>query len=271
MLQVGQILQQRYQLKTKLSRSTGRQTWLAADLKTPAKPHVILKLLSFGGDIDWNDLKLFEREGKILQQLNHPYIPQYRDYFTIDERYLWFGLVQEYIAGQSLKELLEQGKRFNLPEIEDIARQILDILLYLHELTPRVIHRDIKPSNLIWGKDEKIYLIDFGAVQDKAVTEGATFTVVGTYGYAPMEQFGGRAVPASDLYSLGATLIHLLTGTPPGDLPTKDLKIQFQNQISLTAAEYNHSNKSNNLIRWIEKLTEPALEKRFSSAKIAKE
>ena len=71
-----------------------------------------------------------------------------------------------------------------------------------------MLHRDIKPSNLILGEDEQVYLVDFGAVQDKVAPSCTTFTVVGTYGYTPMEQFGGRAVPASDLYALGATLIH---------------------------------------------------------------
>lgn len=74
------------------------------------------------------------------------------------------------------------------------------------------MHRDIKPSNLIWGEDQHVYLVDFGAVQAQAAVTGVTFTVVGTSGYAPLEQFWGRAVAASDLYALGATLIHLLTG-----------------------------------------------------------
>ena len=106
------------------------------------------------------------------------------------------------------------------------------------------------------GGDKQVYLIDFGAVQDNAAAKGATFTVVGTYGYAPLEQFGGRTVPASDLYALGATLIHLATGIIPADLPQKQMRIQFQDQVNL----------SNNFVRWIEKLTEPDIEQRFSSA-----
>jgi Serine/threonine protein kinase len=92
----------------------------------------------------------------------------------------------------------------------------------LHELSPPVLHRDIKPSNLILDDSEQIYLVDFGAVQAQASVTGVTFTVVGTSGYAPLEQFWGRgAVAASDLYALGATLIHLLTNTYPADLPQK--------------------------------------------------
>lgn len=259
MLQVEQVLQGRYQLKEKLGQNAGRQTWLAEDLQTNPSEKVIVKLLAFGGDIQWDDLKLFEREAQILKQLKHPQIPKYRDYFSVDDRVLWFGLVQECIPGESLKDLLKMGKRFTEKEVRQIAESLLKILRYLHELNPPILHRDIKPSNIILGKNKRIYLVDFGAVQDKAAAEGATFTVVGTYGYAPMEQFGGRTVPASDLYALGASLIHLLTGIPPADLPQKDLRIQFSDR----------TNANLKLVQWIEKLTEPSLEKRFTKAEEA--
>nr|WP_322112028.1 serine/threonine-protein kinase [Aerosakkonema funiforme] len=261
MLESGQILQGRYQLKQKLGKNAGRQTWLAEDLATETKEKVVVKLLAFGGEVQWDDLKLFEREAQVLKQLDHPRIPKYRDYFHIDDRTLWFGLVQEYIPGASLKELLSQGRKFTKKEIHKITVSVLNILFYLHDKNPPVLHRDIKPSNLIWGEDEYIYLVDFGAVQDRAATEGATFTVVGTYGYAPMEQFGGRAVPASDLYALGATLIHLLTGIPPADLPQKNLQIQFADKVNL----------SPHLASWLMKMTEPALERRFSNVREALE
>lgn len=259
MLQAEQVLHNRYQLKQKLGQNAGRQTWLAQDLQTTPTEAVVVKLLAFGGEVQWDDLKLFEREAQVLKQLNHSRIPNYRDYFSIDDRTLWFGLVQDYIPGVSLKELLNQGKRFSEKQIRQIATDILQILIYLHELHPSVLHRDIKPSNLILAKDKQVHLVDFGAVQDRAAKEGGTFTVVGTYGYAPMEQFGGRAVPASDLYALGATLIHLLTGTAPADLPQQNLRIGFKDKVNLTPS----------LVRWIEKLTEPALEQRFKSASIA--
>lgn len=256
MLQAEQILHERYQLKQKLGQNAGRQTWLAEDIGVSPAQSVVVKLLAFGGEVQWDDLKLFEREAQILKQLNHPRIPKYRDYFHIDERSLWFGLVQEYIPGSSLREQLNQGKRFPPKQVRKIAVEVLKILEFLHQLTPTVLHRDIKPSNLIWGEDDRVYLVDFGAVQDRAAREGATFTVVGTYGYAPMEQFGGRAVPASDLYALGATLIHLLTGTAPADLPQRNLRICFQEQVSLKPG----------IKKWIEKLIEPAIEERFKSA-----
>lgn len=261
MLQLEQILHDRYQVQRQLGNNGIRQTWLAKDLQAadPENALVVVKLLAFGGSVQWDDLKLFEREVQILKHLNHPRIPQYIDYFCIDDRSLWFGLVQEYIPGESLKEKLAVGKRFTEKQAKKIATEVLKILIYLHELNPGVLHRDIKPSNLIWGEDEQIYLVDFGAVQDKAAKEGVTFTVVGTYGYAPMEQYGGRAVPASDLYALGATLIHLLTNIPPAELPQQDLRLQFTNLVNLSPG----------FVGWLQKLTEPAPEKRFTNARQA--
>jgi hypothetical protein len=263
MLQAEQVFQGRYQLHRQLGQNAGRQTWLADDIVSHQS--VIVKLLAFSPQMQWEEFKLFEREAQVLKQLSHPRIPRYRDYFSVDKHagsgLCWFGLVQDYIAGESLQKLLDTGKHFTEVQVRSIATGILEILTYLHELNPPVLHRDIKPSNLIWGEGEQVYLVDFGAVQDPVAMEGATFTVVGTAGYAPVEQFWGRAVPASDLYALGATLIHLLTGTPPVDLPQKNLRIEFRDRVSVNP----------NFVRWIEDLTEPDLKRRFSSARQALE
>jgi len=261
-LEPGKILQERYQLQQRLGRTAaGHQTWLAVDLESQEK--VTLKMLAFSPEMQWEELKLFEREAQVLQALNHPRIPCYRDYFSLEREagagLPWFGLVQDYIPGFSLQELLEKGERFLEKKVRKIATEVLEILIYLHELSPPVLHRDIKPSNLILGEDEQVYLVDFGAVQAQAAVTGVTFTVVGTSGYAPLEQFWGRAVEASDLYALGATLIHLLTGVTPADLPQKDSRIQFSDRVSVNPS----------LVSWIEKMTEIALEKRFSEARDA--
>jgi serine/threonine protein kinase len=261
MPQSQEIFKERYQLQSQLGLNSGRQTWLAKDLEANDE-FVVVKLLTFGGDVQWEDLKLFEREAQVLKQLNHPRIPKYRDYFTIDDRSLWFGLVQEHIQGASLKDLLVQGQKFTELQVENIVVDTLEILIYLHGLNPPVLHRDIKPSNLIWSDREEIYLVDFGAVQDKASAEGKTFTVVGTYGYAPMEQYGGRSVPASDLYGLGATAIHLLTGLSPAELPQDDdLNIQFRDRCGA----------SDQLLDWVQKMTAPSVKRRFATAREALE
>lgn len=260
MLQASQVLQGRYQLQEKLGQNAGRQTWLATDLGASPSERVIVKLLAFSPQMEWEDFKLFEREAQVLKHLNNPQIPRYRDYFSLDRQtgsgLCWFALVQDCIPGKSLQQLLDEGRRFTEAQLRSLASQVLEILIYLHELNPPVLHRDIKPSNLILTEDSQIYLVDFGAVQARAATEGVTFTVVGTAGYAPLEQFWGRSVPASDLYSLGATLIHLLTGIAPADLPQKNLRIQFSDKVSINP----------NFIHWIEGLTAPDLEQRYSSA-----
>ena len=262
MLEPGKILQERYQLQQRLGRTAaGHQTWLAVDLES--QEQVTLKMLAFSPEMQWEELKLFEREAQVLQALNHPRIPCYRDYFSLEREagagLPWFGLVQDYIPGFSLQELLEKSQDFSEKKVRKIATEVLEILIYLHELSPPVLHRDIKPSNLIWGEDQHVYLVDFGAVQAQAAVTGVTFTVVGTSGYASLEQFWGRAVAASDLYALGATLIHLLTGVTPADLPQKDSRIQFSDRVSVSPS----------LVSWIEKMTEIGLEKRFSEARDA--
>ncbi|MDJ0729156.1 MAG: serine/threonine-protein kinase [Crocosphaera sp.] len=264
MFNTDDILADKYQLKERLGQTaTGHQTWLAIDKLT--EETVTLKLLAFSPQMQWEELKLFEREAEVLQSLKHNRIPNYRDYFDLDKDLgggiAWFGLVQDYIPGSSLQELLDRGKIFTEEETYNIAVEILEILIYLHELNPLVIHRDIKPSNLILGEDNHIYLIDFGAVQAQGAVTGVTFTVVGSSGYAPLEQFWGRAVPASDIYALGATLIHLLTGISPVDLPHQDSQIQFSDKVNI--AKY--------FIFWLEKATNISIEKRFSTAKEALE
>ncbi|MGK7941962.1 MAG: serine/threonine protein kinase [Crocosphaera sp.] len=264
MFNTGDILVENYQLKQRLGQTaTGHQTWLAIDKRS--QENVTVKLLAFSPQMQWEELKLFEREAQVLQSLEHPKIPKYRDYFDLDkelgEGVAWFGLVQDYIPGSSLQEFLERGKIFSEQETYNIAIQILEILVYLHNLNPLVIHRDIKPSNLILGEDNHIYLIDFGAVQAQGAVTGVTFTVVGSSGYAPLEQFWGRAVPPSDIYALGATLIHLLTGISPVDLPHEDSQIQFDDKVKI----------ANYFLYWLEKATNISIEKRFQTAQEALE
>lgn len=259
MLKRGQILQERYQIEEKLGHNIAHEVWLAQDIQIKPRKSVVVKVLLTGGMTQWDEFKLFEREAKILKQLNHPQIPKYLDYFPLDEPIKGFVLIQEYINGTSFKDLISQENRFTESQIKQISKNILYILIYLHELNPPVLHRDIKPSNLILGRDGYIYLIDFGAVQYRAAVEGSTFTVVGTYGYTPIEQFGGRAVAASDIFALGTTLIHLLTGISPADLPQEDFKIQFADRVNLSPY----------LIRWLEKAIEPDLKNRFDTARKA--
>ena len=127
MVQAEQVLHERYQLKQRVGQNAGRQTWLAEDLKSQIKL-VVVKLLAFSPQMHWEQFKLFEREAQVLQNLSHPRIPQYRDYFSFDKHkgagLYWFGLVQNYILGASIQQLLDQGKRFTEAQVRKIARLI---------------------------------------------------------------------------------------------------------------------------------------------------
>jgi serine/threonine protein kinase len=250
-------LQNRYQLKNRLGANGGKQTWLAEDIDTHTE--VTVKALYFGQGMEWQDLKLFEREAQTLNSLAHSRIPRYCDSFWLEQTEgNYFCLVQAYIPGVSLAQKVNSGWRLEEGEIERVATSILEILVYLHSQNPPVVHRDIKPNNLIWGEDNQVYLVDFGAVQAE-VTAGRTMTVVGTYGYMPPEQFGGRTVPASDLYGLGTTLLFLLTGANPGDLPQKGLQLQFQEYVQIDQP----------LKQWLKRMVETSLNRRFQSAEEA--
>ncbi len=250
----------RYTVQQQLGKKAGRRTLLARDQITGEL--VVIKLLSFSSDFEWDDLKLFEREAETLKSLSHPSIPRYLDYFEVNSSSVkGFALVQTYIPAQTLEQYLQSGRTFTEIEVKHIAKSLLEILIYLHGLHPPVIHRDIKPSNILLGERSgnsigQVYLVDFGSVQTVLAIEGGTRTVVGTYGYMPPEQFGARTSPASDLYSLGATLIYLVTGTHPADLPQKDFRIQFEQLTNLSPSFTN----------WLKWMTEPSLERRLSSA-----
>ncbi|WP_414543125.1 serine/threonine protein kinase [Nostoc sp. CCY0012] len=259
------LLNQKYIILRELGSKPSRKTYLAEDIQT--QNQVVVKLLYLGLDFDWQDLKLFEREAQTLQQLNHPQIPKYLDSFEFDlEDEKGFALVQEYIPGESLEIQLRAGRVFSETEVIKLARSLLSILIYLHSCDPPIIHRDIKPSNIVITNRSAhhvgdVFLVDFGSVQNIAATEGSTITVVGTYGYMPPEQFGGRTTPASDLYSLGATIIFLVTGLHPSELPERELRIQFR----------NHCQIATSLADWLEWMSEPSQTKRFKTAQLALE
>lgn len=260
---INQVLHNRYRIQSLLGRQIGRRTFLATDLQT--EQSVVVKLLLFNPDFNWDDLKLFERETEVLKSLDHPTIPKYLDYFEVEtELGKGFALVQTYIKAKSLQDWLQSGRSFSEAEVKAIASSLLEILDYLHNRQPSVIHRDLKPSNILLGdrtgnSPGQVYLVDFGSVQTG--TQSGTITVVGTFGYMPPEQFGGRTIPASDLYSLGATLIYLLTKTHPADLPSRNGCVQFQ-------AEHLASEQFQT---WLKYLIQPDLSQRLKSAQLAME
>jgi serine/threonine protein kinase len=172
---------------------------------------VVIKELSVSSLEDWKNEDLFKREVAVLKSLNHEQIPKLIDDFELsDGRGDVYYLVMEYIEGISLAGEISE-KRYSEEESLELIEELLDVLDYLHSFSPPIVHRDIKPSNIIRRKsDNKLVLIDFGAVTDVLKPEGGS-TVVGTYGYMAPEQFMGKASVQSDYYSLGAIIIKLLT------------------------------------------------------------
>ena len=254
--QPGKIIQDRYRIVGVLGEGGTAITYEAVDL-TQADLSVAIKVLSLQKTRDWKLVELFEREARVLKNLVHPRIPKYLDYLSIDtESDRQFLLVQELIPGKSLGDLVEQGWYFEEREVKQIAQQVLEILAFLHNLHPPIIHRDIKPHNIIRTLDNEIYLVDLGAVQDvyrHTLTRGATF--VGTIDYMSPEQLRGRASFSSDLYSLGCTLLYLLTRRSPAELPLARMKIDFRSSLNI----------DEEFAAWLDTILEPALEDRFCS------
>ena len=145
----------------------------------------------------------------------HPQIPELLAYFTQDDRQY---LVQQFIDGQNLGEELAENGAFNEAQIRQLLNDLLQVLQFVHQR--QVIHRDIKPENIIRNKSDcKLFLVDFGA--SKIVTNTSLYqqgTSIGSPEYVAPEQVRGQAIFASDIYSLGATCIHLLTQISPFDL-----------------------------------------------------
>ena len=156
----------------------------------------------------------FKREAKILSQLDHPSLPGFIDCFVCEGRYY---LVMNFIEGEDLETKMNNEGNPGLPEVSVIgwARQILEVLDYIHSQDPPVIYRDIKPSNIMISNEGQCYLIDFGIARVLTTYSESQKTAIGTSGYAPIEQCKGIPEPRSDLYALGATMHHLLTGVPP--------------------------------------------------------
>lgn len=209
-------------------------TYKALDLLN--QRYVAVKQLRFEKIQEWKTLEMFEREAKILQHLKHHSIPEYIDYFMVEtSSEVQFVLIQQYVEGSTIQQLVESGWRKTEAEIIEIFFQLLDVLSYLHSLHPPVIHRDINPKNIILSPDGQLYLVDFGAVQDIIRT---TFlggsTIIGTFGYIPFEQFTGCAMPASDYYAAGATLLYMLTHRHPSDFPIEQMTLNFQTHANVS-------------------------------------
>ena len=235
------------------------ETYLAEERATGQK--YVLKKVKLQKGFDPKMLELFEREAEVLAGLEHPGIPRFKaSYETATEEGYQLFLVQEFIEGRNLEQEVRSGHHFTEPEAIELAISVAKILEYLHGHDPWLIHRDIKPSNIMRTARNEVYLIDFGAVRDKVLQDQYSFgggsTFVGTYGYIPYEQYCGRALPASDIFALGMTLIYILSGKEPSDLREHRMRFLFREHVRI----------SEGMARLLEKCIEPDWRDRHASA-----
>lgn len=251
----------RYEIVAEIGRGGQARTYEALDREGGER--VALKELDLRRAGDWKAIELFEREGKVLGSLDHPGIPRYLDAFSVeeDDGVVRFFLAQAFVPGRSLRERIEAGDLLD----EDQARALLDsvfaILEYLHAKSPPVVHRDIKPANIILRPDGGVALVDFGAVQEVVQESVGGDTIVGTSGFLPPEQLMGRAMPASDLYALGATVVYAMSGLHPVDLPMLGMRLRFEEHVDCSAR----------FEKFLERMLDPVVEDRLADVTSARE
>jgi hypothetical protein len=225
------LLGERFELLEALGKGSFAHTWRAID-RTDGRT-VAVKILNQQG-ADWKARELFEREATVLAGLRHPGIPA----VVGTMRVTWEGaetscLAMEYVEGTSLAAVIADKRRMSEAEAVTVFVDLLGILDYLHTRVPPVVHRDIKPSNIILRPNGSPSLVDFGSVREGfAGPSEAGSTVAGTYGYMPYEQYMGQALPSSDLYALGATLLHLLTGRAPREFMGVEGRLEVPSELA---------------------------------------
>lgn len=221
-LAAGTVLNGRYEIVRRIGGGGMGAVYLAKDRNLGDAPRAVKEMVESHLDPAQHEKAIgdFKRESLLLTSLEHPSIPTIYDYFY-DETLGRFYLVMKYISGGDLASRMRAavGGRLDEKTVTDWGMQVADVLDYLHSRPKPIIYRDLKPANLmIDGNTGRVMLIDFGIARWVSQQEKGV-TAVGTMGYAPPELFSGRVQPASDVYSLGATMFHLLTGADPQDNP----------------------------------------------------
>lgn len=268
----NRIIQNRYELRSQLAKREEQRTLLAYDLQ--ANTPVVIKFLLFQPDLPPDRLDRLQRAAETLKALFHPAIPRYLDYFVMDlAPYKTCVVVQEYVEAKSLKECLKAGQVFTEATAKKMARNLLDILAYLHGLPQPLIHSNIKSSNVLLGRMgdsdaassdlepsiDRLYLIDFGSLQAAVTPDDSSSRIASSFIHVPPEQFAGRPLIASDLYALGMTLIDAVTPIPLGDIPRKNQRLLFEDVTQLSPG----------FVDWLKRITAPDIAFRFPSVQVA--
>ncbi|MCS6825768.1 MAG: serine/threonine protein kinase [Caldilinea sp.] len=236
-LETGKVLRGRYEIQELVGQGGMGAVYRAADLRLSGRVCAVKEVLPALTESSATKEELeqiaeqFRTEASILARLDHPNLPKVSDYFSIGGREY---LVMDFVEGKDLQEILQEaqrrGERLSEAQVLTYASQLLDALEYMHSQNPPVVHRDIKPSNIKVTPRGTIKLVDFGLVKILRTDDSRTVTIVqgrGTVAYTPLEQYGGDAGFTdcrSDIYSLAATLYHLLCGQPPADAKERFLR-----------------------------------------------
>jgi tRNA A-37 threonylcarbamoyl transferase component Bud32 len=263
-LDEGTVLNGRYEIVRKIGGGGMGAVYLATDRNLGGILRAVKEMIQSYIEESQQEKAIsdFKRESMLLTSLDHPSIPTIYDYFY-DEKEGRFYLVMKYISGGDLASRLRAAPEGRIDEetVVGWAIQIADVLDYLHNRQPPIVYRDLKPANImIDGNSGRTMLIDFGIArwinkEEKGVT------AVGTMGYAPPELFSGRVEPASDIYSLGSTMFHLLTGADPQSNPL--LIFDFQKH---PRPRQINPQLSDQIEKILLKMVEYNAEKRFRSA-----
>ena len=266
MIAPGTLLQNRYLVESQIGQGGMGAVFVATDQRFGSR--VALKETFF---TDANLRRAFEREARLLNRLRHSALPRVSDHFNEDEGQF---LVMEYIPGEDLSEMLKRrGAPFPARDVLAWADQLLDALDYLHTQEPSVIHRDIKPQNLKLlpgNRTNQVVLLDFGLakgtpLQTRVTATGSLFGY--SFNYAPIEQMQGAGTdPRSDLYSLGATLYHLLTGATPPDALKRATAVLNAEPDPLRPASDVHAQVPAEVAAVLERAMAQSAARRFASA-----
>ncbi|MBO5753616.1 MAG: protein kinase, partial [Proteobacteria bacterium] len=253
---IPEALNEKYIYLNKLGKGSQGQVWLAQ--RKSDGERVAIKQLNVHSVTTWKQYELFKREARILESLNMDGVVPFYEYIEdLEAKPPFVCIIQKFIEGQTLGEMLKAKHRFETEAIYDIIAQVLGILQKLHTHEPLVVHRDIKPSNLMLTPLEngryKVTLLDFGAVANPQVQNGGS-TVAGTYGYMPPEQLMGQAQPASDIYALAALAVEMLSGTSPADIAVCDFKLVIEPYLQHLPKE---------VVQTLSMMLEPAVENRI--------
>ena len=251
-LQPGDILRDRYQIVGLIGAGGMGAVYLANDNRLEGRQCAVketLPLPALKPEATQAARKQFYQEASTLARLDHPGLPKVNDFFAIDERDY---LVMDFVAGRNLLEIVTEGHRdarfLDETVVLGWVDQLCDTLTYLHTRQPPVLHRDVKPANIKLTPEGRVKLVDFGLVKPLDPNDPSTLTGLqgaGSLPYAPLEQYVdhlGHTDARTDLYALGATLYHLLTGNTPASAQER-----FLTPESLPPVQHINPNVSPNL------------------------